>query len=149
MQLEAGLDTGPVYRRATPIADNETAGELRARLVGIGTDLLLRTLPDVPNTEPVPQTGEPTYAEKLTVDEFHLDPGAPASDLARRVRAGNPRPGAWTEVDGKRLKVWRGHVERGDDGRERFVPDEVQPEGKKAMAYSAWLAGHRGAALFV
>jgi methionyl-tRNA formyltransferase len=55
------------------------------------------------------------------------------------VRAGNPRPGAWLTVDGKRLKVWRGHV----DG-DRFVPDEVQPEGKRAMSYDAWRAGHRG-----
>jgi methionyl-tRNA formyltransferase len=144
MQLEAGLDTGPVYARAeTPIDDTETAGELRARLVSIGTDLLLTTLPTIPGTEPVPQAGEATYAEKLSVDEFHLDPSAPAPELARRVRAGNPRPGAWTEVDGKRLKVWRGHVDE-----DRFVPDEVQPEGKRAMPYPAWQAGHRGATLF-
>jgi methionyl-tRNA formyltransferase len=149
MELEAGLDTGPVYGRAsTPIAEDETAGELRARLVVIGTDLLLRTLPEVPNTEPTPQSGEATYAEKLTVDEFHLDSRAPAADLARRVRAGNPRPGAWTEIYGKRLKVWRGHVERDAAGGERFVADEVQPEGKRAMPYSAWLAGHRGSSLF-
>ncbi|MGZ6973388.1 MAG: methionyl-tRNA formyltransferase [Acidimicrobiia bacterium] len=144
MAIEAGLDTGPVFASArTAIDPGETAGELHARLVELGTGLLLRTLPDISTTSPVPQEGEPTYAEKLTVDEFELDPAAPAADLARLVRAGNPRPGAWILVDGKRLKVWRGHV----DG-ERFVPDEVQPEGKRAMPYPAWLAGHRGAAPF-
>jgi methionyl-tRNA formyltransferase len=144
MALEAGLDTGPIFASAsTAIDPTETAGELRARLVGIGTELLLQTLPAVPETTPTPQVGEPTYAEKLTVEEFELDPTAPPEELARRVRAGNPRPGAWTRVDGKRLKVWRAHV---DDGR--FVPDEVQPEGKRAMPFAAWLGGHRGAAPF-
>jgi methionyl-tRNA formyltransferase len=143
MALEAGLDTGPVYaQESTPIGADETAGELRARLVGIGTDLLVRTVAQVATTDPTPQVGEPTYAEKLTVEEFHLDPAAPAADLVRRVRAGNPRPGAWITVGGKRLKVWRAHEEDG-----RLVPDEVQPEGKRAMPYTAWLAGHRGVPL--
>lgn len=144
MAIEAGLDTGPVFATVrTPIDPDETAGELHARLVDLGTDLLLRTLPELPNIEPVPQVGEPTYAEKLTVDEFELDLSAPASKVAQLVRAGNPRPGAWLMYGGKRLKVWRGHVE-GD----RFVPDEVQPEGKRAMPFEAWLAGHHGASPF-
>jgi methionyl-tRNA formyltransferase len=144
MAIEAGLDTGPVFASArTPIDPTETAGELHDRLVAIGIDLLVRTLPNVPGATPTPQTGEPTYAEKLSVEEFALDPTAPAEDLDRLVRAGNPRPGAWILVDGKRLKVWRGHVEE-----HRFVPDEVQPEGKRAMPYSAWIAGHRGSAPF-
>ena len=63
--------------------------------------------------------GEPTYAEKLTVDEFELDPAAPAGGAApARCAAGNPRPGAWIVVDGKRLKVWRAHV-RGRSVRAR------------------------------
>jgi methionyl-tRNA formyltransferase len=144
MAIEQGLDTGPVFASArTPIDPTETAGELHDRLVEIGTDLLVRELPNVPGSQPTPQVGEPTYAEKLTVDEFALDPSAPAADLDRLVRAGNPRPGAWILVDGKRLKVWRGHI----DG-DHFVPDEVQPEGKRAMPYAAWVAGHRGSAPF-
>lgn len=140
MGVEAGLDTGPVYTRAhTPIGAAETAGELRARLVALGTDLLVATIAAVATTVPEPQVGEATYAEKLTVEEFRLDLTRPAAELARTVRAGNPRPGAWLEVEGKRLKVLRAHVEDG-----RFVPDEVQPEGKRPMAASAWRAGHRG-----
>lgn len=159
MRIEAGLDTGPVYaRRATPIGPDETAGELRARLVELGTELLVETLPSVPETVPVEQTGEPTYAEKLTVDEFRLDPARPATDLARLVRAGNPRPGAWCTVEGKRVKVMRAHatdtVPAGaSPGTLRdgalvtsagsLVLEEVQPEGRRAMPARAWLGGLR------
>jgi methionyl-tRNA formyltransferase len=139
MGLEAGLDTGPVYARVTTeIRPEDTGGSLHARLVELGTQLLVDELPKVPNTTPAPQVGEPTYADKLTVDEFELDLSRPATELERLVRAGNPRPGAWLTVDGKRLKVLAAHV----DGR--LVPDVVQPEGKRPMEYTAWRAGHRG-----
>ena len=159
MALEAGLDTGPVYaRERTPIGAQETAGELRARLVGIGTDLLVDTLPRVPVTVPEPQTGDPTYADKLTVDEFALDWDQPAEELARIVRAGNPRPGAWSTDHGTRLKFWRvralsacidaepgtvfGHT-RVATGEGALELVEVQPEGRRAMDANAWLAGRR------
>lgn len=139
MGVEEGLDTGPVYARATvPIGTEETAGELHSRLVAAGTQLLVETVPKVATITPVVQDGEPTYAAKLSVDEFEIDLERPAGDLKRLVRAGNPRPGAWLTVDGARFKVWRAHEAEG-----RFVPDEVQPEGKPRMAYAAWRAGHR------
>jgi len=140
MAVDEMLDTGAVYARVeTPIGPEESAGDLRARLVDLGTGLLVDTVPRLGAIDPVPQQGEPTYAEKLTVDEFRLDPGRPAVDLARLVRAGNPRPGAWLDVGGTRLKVLRARVE-GD----RLVPDEVQPAGKRSMPYAAWRAGHPG-----
>ncbi len=159
MALEAGLDTGPVYaRERTPIGSSETAGELRTRLVGLGTDLLVDTLPRVPTARPEPQSGEPTYADKLTVEEFELDWEQSAEDLARVVRAGNPRPGAWTTDHGGRLKVWRvralsacidaepgtvfGHT-RVATGEGALELVEVQPEGRRAMDANAWLAGRR------
>jgi methionyl-tRNA formyltransferase len=159
MALEAGLDTGPVFaRERTPIGGQETAGELRARLVGIGTELLVATLPRVPTATPEPQLGEPTYADKLSVDEFALDWEQSAEDLARVVRAGNPRPGAWTTDHGTRLKVWRvrplsacidaepgtvfGHT-RVATGEGALELVEVQPEGRRSMDANAWLAGRR------
>jgi methionyl-tRNA formyltransferase len=161
MALEAGLDTGPVYARAvTSIAPQETAGELQARLVAQGTDLLVATLPTIAESRPDPQTGSPTYADKLTVEEFELDWELPAMELARIVRAGNPKPGAWTHDHGARLKVWRvrplsasvdeppgtvfahTRVATGDGALELV---EVQPEGKRVMAANAWLAGRREA----
>ncbi|MEO6467603.1 MAG: methionyl-tRNA formyltransferase [Acidimicrobiia bacterium] len=139
MGVEEGLDTGPVYARATvPIGADETSGELHTRLVEAGTRLLVKTVPQVAAINPEDQVGEPTYASKLTVDEFELDLARPAGELVRIVRAGNPRPGAWLTVEGARLKVWRAHELDG-----RFVPDEVQPEGKARMTYAAWHAGHR------
>jgi methionyl-tRNA formyltransferase len=161
MALDPGLDTGPVYARAvTPIGGHETAGELRAKLVAQGTELLLTTLPAVPFRVPEPQAGEPTYADKLTPEEFELDWELPAFDLARMVRAGNPRPGAWTSDHGKRLKVWRARAlsasidqppgtvfahTRVATGEGALELVEVQPEGKRVMAANAWLAGRREA----
>ncbi len=159
MALEAGLDTGPVFaRERTAIGATETAGELRARLVALGADLLVATLPRVPTTTPSRQVGEPTYADKLTVDEFALDWSRPAAELARMVRAGNPRPGAWTTDHGNRLKLWRanplsecidaepgtvfGHT-RVATGEGALELVEVQPEGRRTMDANAWLAGRR------
>jgi methionyl-tRNA formyltransferase len=161
MALEAGLDTGPVFARtATTIGPQENAGELATRLVTIGTELLVATLPMIPSQRPEPQTGVPTYAEKLTAEEFELDWELSAAKLARLVRAGNPKPGAWTRDHGKRLKVWRARalsegideppgtvfahtrVATGDGTLELV---EVQPEGKRVMPANAWLAGRREA----
>jgi methionyl-tRNA formyltransferase len=157
MALEEGLDTGPVYAcERTPIGRDETGGELRQRLGELGTALLVATLPAVGVVEPTPQVGEPTYAPKLEVDEFRLDPHRPATELARIVRAGNPRPSAWVIVRGRRLKVLRAHAIAGsaprgliasdarlgtDDGL--LVLDEVRPEGGRAMPATAWLRGLR------
>lgn len=160
MQIEAGLDTGPVYARVrVAIDDTDTADDLHAKLVTAGTELLRANLPAVPDTSPEPQIGEATYADKLTVDEFRVDPARPAPDLDRIVRAGNPRPGAWFRADGRRVKVWRAHLDptaeplplgtvgaRGEIGTASgvLVLDEVQPEGKRVMDAPAWRAGLRG-----
>jgi methionyl-tRNA formyltransferase len=165
MRIEAGLDTGPVFAcRSTEIEPDETAGELRARLVELGTALLLEELPELPGRSPVAQEGDPTYAGKLHPDEFHLDPGRPARELMRVVRAGNPRPGAWLTVDGERVKVLRAGVDPSvaDVPRDRIdlhgrlgtvdgvlALEEVQPEGRRPMTARAWLAGRHGAALAV
>lgn len=157
MELEEGLDTGPVYAcTRTPIGDDETAGELRGRLVELGTALLVDTLPEVGATTPTPQVGEPTYAAKLSVEEFRLDPRRGAVELARIVRAGNPRPGAWVSVGGRRLKVLRAHpVDGAGDpgvfdaaarlgtGEGLLALDEVQAEGRRAIPGTEWIAGVR------
>jgi methionyl-tRNA formyltransferase len=160
MGLEAGLDTGPVFaRHELPIEPRENAGELRRRLVEVGARLLVEQLPTIASATPTPQAGEPTYAEKLTVDEFRLDPARTALELDRIVRAGNPRPGAWIRVGAKRVKVWHARpVDAPGEPCEQGVitPNgvlctaagalelgEVQPEGKRPMAAAAWRAGLR------
>ena len=161
MQIDEGLDTGGIYASAsTAIGSKETAGELRARLTELGTELLLEHLPRVLEAEPVPQVGEPTYAEKLTVEEFRIDGSRPATEVERVVRAGNPRPGAWMIVDGKRVKIWRARPEPGEGRPGIILPsgglattsgilrlDEVQPEGRPRMSGDAWMAGVRRRAL--
>jgi methionyl-tRNA formyltransferase len=160
MRIEAGLDTGPIYARTRlAIGPDETAGELHERLVAAGTELLVNELPRVPTATPTPQAGEATYAEKLTVEEFRIDPSVAAPALVRIVRAGNPRPGAWFTIGGKRVKVWRARSAPAEpalpagaiDGFGRLgtaggllALDEVQPEGKRAMTGAAWRAGLRG-----
>ena len=159
MAVEEGLDTGGVYASVRlAISDDETAGELRSRLVDAGSRLLVEHIAEVPGTEPTPQVGEPTYADKLTVDEFALDPTLAAPTLARLVRAGNPRPGAWCTIGGRRVKVWQARPTsalRPDDSSPgalttdgRLVTGsgllelvEVQPEGKRRMAGAALVAG--------
>jgi methionyl-tRNA formyltransferase len=165
MQLEAGLDTGPVYAcRTIPITPDDTAGDLRRRLADLGTELLLAEIDSIPGRVPVSQEGEETYAAKLSVEEFAVDWMRPAAELARLVMAGNPKPGAWTTAKGARLKLLRARAEddAAGDGGDRPEPGtlvgparvatgagvlmlgEVQPEGKAAMAASAWAAGFRG-----
>ena len=101
MQLEEGLDTGPVFAcRAVAIGAEETAAELRRELVEVGTRLLVATLAGG-LYNPQPQQGEPTYAAKLDADDLRLDWTRPAIELARVVRVG----GAWTTFRGRRLKV--------------------------------------------
>jgi methionyl-tRNA formyltransferase len=84
-----------------------------------------------------PQEGEATYAEKLGPEDRELDLSDPV-DALRRIRALSPHIGARGELEGRRVTVWRAHLEEG-----RFVPDEVQPEGGRRMPYDAWLRGLR------
>lgn len=110
MQLEVGLDTGPVWARSIlPISDVVTAGGLRQELTLVGANLLVATLPDIEGGRRTPeaQTGTPTYASKLSVEEFQVDFTMPAERAALVIRAGNPKPGAWTMWRGSRIKILR------------------------------------------
>ncbi len=148
MRLEAGLDTGPVYRRAVvPIGPSTTAPELRRELVDVGTRLLidqLRTGLGVPQ----PQTGEPTYAAKIRAEELEIDWSTTPVEVDRLVRLG----GAWTTLHGKRLKI--GAAELIDDESsptDVLVGDRVgglrltivQPEAKAPMRFDAFARGAR------
>jgi methionyl-tRNA formyltransferase len=155
MDVEEGLDTGGVRARADlAIGSDETAAELRVRLVDAGTRLLLDALRD--GLAPAqPQQGEVTYAHKITTDDLALDWARPAVELHRVVRVG----GAHTRFRDSRLKVWRTRVLPADaaapaspgelvgttvgtgDGRLELV--EVQPEGRARQAAADWSRGLR------
>jgi methionyl-tRNA formyltransferase len=155
MAVEEGLDTGGVYaREEMVIGPDETADELRARLVDVGTGLLVDTL-TAGLGRPVPQTGEVTYAEKLQPDDRRLDWARPAVELHRVVRVG----GATTTFRGRALKVWRARSSVSTSGPEgppgtlagtavatvdgALELIEVQPEGRARMAAAAWVNGVR------
>src|SRR5205809_5209432 len=119
MDVEEGLDTGGVYARVeVPIDPEESAEELRGRLVAVGTTLLVDTL-RAGLGQPEPQVGEPTYADKIDPAELHLDWSQPAAQLHRVVRVG----GAWTPFRGARLKVRRATTAADTHGEPSAVLD--------------------------
>jgi methionyl-tRNA formyltransferase len=109
MQMDEGLDTGPVLTgRALAIGPTEAAGELRIRLAALCAELLPEALAGLAagRLEPVEQPAAGAcYAPKIDPAEARLDWSEPAPQLARSVRAFNPRPGAWTDYRDARLKV--------------------------------------------
>lgn len=115
MQMEAGLDTGPVRLEGrTPIAD-KTAGELTTELATLGARLMVAVLADLPGHPPVAQREDGvTYAAKIAKAEARIDFTAPAEAVARQVRAFNPAPGAWCEIAGERIKLLSVTVVAGD-----------------------------------
>lgn len=154
MQMEAGLDTGPMLLRdAVPIGPQTTAAALHDTLSGLGARLVLRALDEQP--VPMVQPEGASYAPKLTRDSGRLDWGQDAAQLDRTVRAMVPWPGAWTTLQGEVLKVLEARPEPGEgvpgavlDGRLlvgcasgalRLL--RVQRPGRGPMAAEAMLRG--------
>jgi methionyl-tRNA formyltransferase len=136
MQMEAGLDTGPVLlERRTPIAPDETGGSLHDRLAALGAELLAEGLARVQRGEALaakPQSGDGvTYAHKIDKAEARLDWNDSALALERKVRAFDPWPVAEAVVDGERLRIWSAIAEAGGiDG----VPGEVVAGDRDSLA---------------
>ena len=107
MQMEAGLDTGPVlYSGNLPIAVDETAGTLHDKLMKLGGRLIVEALPRLP-VAAVPQSEVGvTYAAKIEKHEAQLDWRMSAEQLLRQIRAFNPFPGAFASFNGTVIKVW-------------------------------------------
>lgn len=107
MQMEAGLDTGPVLlRRATAIGAEETTAQLHDRLSTMGAGLIVEALEKL--TELVPEVQPEdgvTYASKIDKSEAQIDWTRPAEEVDRKIRGLSPFPGAWCEIDGQRVKL--------------------------------------------
>lgn len=153
MQIEEELDAGPVFARSElEIRRDETADELRDRLVICGVELLLEAL-DRGLAEPVAQVGAPTHAAKIDPSELELDWSTPCIELLRVIRLGQ----AWTTHRGRRLKVIRaGPGDAGAglapgelDGTRVGTGDgaldlaEVQAEGRRRQPAEEWSRGAR------
>ena len=154
MQMEEGLDTGPVHlREPTPIGPEDTTGDLHDRLAAMGARLVLDALENLPG-DPEPQEGEPLYAAKIDKAEARVDWTRAAGEVARHINGLSPFPGAWTMRGGTRLKLLRarpaddaGHpgehlgglrVACGDGAVEIL---EIQPQGSRPMPAAAYLNG--------
>jgi len=136
IKLVEELDAGPIAAQERfPIGPEDDAAAIYDRSVPIAADLIDRVLA-APSFTPQPSEGA-TYAEKITPEDRELDLTRP-EEAVNRVRALSPHIGARTELDGRRVLVWRAREEQG-----QFVPLEVQPEGGRRMGYDEWLRGLR------
>jgi len=161
-QLVPELDAGDVFGQITePVGRHQTAGSLLEQLSVSGAALLLRVVNELANGTAVatPQAGEVTLAPKLTLPDGAIDFSQSAEVVANLIRGVTPEPGAFTTLDGARLKVLDAHVAREAprvqpghfalEGRRVLVgtasdPIElvtVLPAGKKAMAAADWWRG--------
>ena len=116
MQMEAGLDTGPVLlREATPIGPEETTDQLHDRLSQMGARLIVEALSRLDDLSPEAQPDEGvTYATKIDKAEARVDWTKPAIDVDRQIRGLSPFPGAWTEVEGERVKLLASRLAQGE-----------------------------------
>lgn len=111
MQMEAGLDTGPMLATARTPVEDKTAGELTEELAEIGAQLMVGTLIDLPMLHAVTQDdAEASYAPKIDKAEAKIDFAQSAEAIERQVRAFAPFPGAWFELGGERIKVLKAEV---------------------------------------
>jgi methionyl-tRNA formyltransferase len=156
MQMERGLDTGPMLATARVPIEDKTSGELHAELAEIGARLMVETLAQLDQLKPEPQPDlGATYAPKIDKAEARIDWVRPAELIEREVRAFAPFPGAWFELDGERIKLLKARV-IGVNGAPGTVLDEVltiacgdaairpltmQRAGKPAMSAEEFLRG--------
>lgn len=155
MQMEAGLDTGPVLQRqALTIGPQETTAELHDRLSALGAAMIVQVLDGLPmRAEPQAQDGV-TYAAKIDKAEARVDFARPAAEVDRQIRGLSPFPGAWVEVAGERVKLLRSRVAEGQGtpgqvlggftiacGTGAVEVLEAQREGKRPMPAAEVLKG--------
>ena len=163
MQLDAGMDTGPILHQIPDHIDPDiTGGDLSEHLAELGAQALVETLAvlEQGKLNPVPQDhSRATLAPKLTREIARIDWSKDAASNARLIRGLDPRPGAWTQLDDVELKLYSARVAAGQgapgelltaDGRLLVASGsgavevfEVQPAGKARMPIDDWLRGAR------
>lgn len=156
MQMEAGLDTGPVLlREAIPIGATETTGELHDRLSAMGARLIVEALARIDSliAEPQPVAGV-TYAAKIDKAEARIDWSRPAAEVDRTIRGLSPFPGAWCDIGGERVKLLRSRCAAKSGEAGQVLDDftiacgtgavqilQAQREGKRPMSADEILRG--------
>lgn len=157
MQMEAGLDTGPMLAKVSTPIDDKTTGELTAELAELGAHLMVEVLAGLEQIEPVIQPEEGvTYAAKIDKAEARIDWSRPASELVRHVHGLAPFPGAWCEIAGERVKLLKAEMvdTEGTPGtvlddrlaiacaESALRPLRLQRAGKPAMGVDDFLRGY-------
>ncbi len=127
MQMEEGLDTGPVLlRRSTPIGATGTTGELHDRLSIMGAEAIVEALANLDNLTPQPQPEiGVTYAEKINKSEARVDWTRPAAEVDAHIRGLSPLPGAWTEAQGQRIKILASTLAQGQGTPGEILDDTL------------------------
>lgn len=156
MQMETGLDTGPIRAITATEIDGKTTGQLTSELAELGAELMVAVLNDI---NAYPPTKQPehgvTYASKIDKAETRINFSLSAEQIERQIRAFNPAPGAWFEFEGERYRVLAVDIldETGaagavlDDhltitcGERAIRPTLIQRAGKPAMATADLLRG--------
>jgi len=163
MLMDAGLDSGPILHQIPHHIDPEvTGGELSEHLSEMGAQALVEALAllETDGLKARPQDhARASYAPKLTRETARIPWGEPAERVARVIRGLDPKPGAWTELDGHEVKLFRARVveDRGDPppgearttddelrittGRGAVAVAEVQPAGRARMPAADWVRG--------
>ncbi|HET9336519.1 MAG TPA: methionyl-tRNA formyltransferase [Sphingomicrobium sp.] len=156
MQMEAGLDTGPMLLKRAVEIENRNAARLTDELAKLGASMMVEVLADPSSFEPAPQPVDGvTYAAKISKEESRIDWSRPAGELVRHVQGLAPFPGAWFEVGGERIKLLAAEGARGDGAPGEVLDDEltiacggdalrpllVQRAGKGAMSAEELLRG--------
>ncbi len=157
MQMEAGLDTGPMLAMARTPIETKTTGELTEELAEHGAQLMVGTLRDLKIHVPIAQDdADATYAAKIDKAEARIDWDRPAQEVVRHVHGLSPFPGAWFDLAGQRVKLLRAEEAEGtgnvgevlDDrlaiacGDGAIRPIELQRAGKPKMDLDTFLRGN-------
>ena len=156
MQMEAGLDTGPMLLKRALEIEDKNAAQLTEELAKLGAVMMVEVLADLPEFEPIEQPDDGvTYAAKISKEEARIDWSRPAAELVRQVQGLAPFPGAWFEANGERIKLLAADVASGrgapgeviDDrltigcGNGALRPTQVQRAGKGTMSAEELLRG--------
>ena len=156
MQMESGLDTGPVRATTEIEIAHKTTGMLTMELAELGAELMVRVLADIDDFPCVPQPEDGvTYAAKIDKAETKLDFTQHAEAVERQIRAFNPAPGAWFEFEGERYRVLAAEIDAADSAAGAIMDDQltiacsinaihptlIQRAGKPAMPTADLLRG--------
>jgi methionyl-tRNA formyltransferase len=161
MQMEAGLDTGPMLQKVTVSVGRKTTGDLFEEIGAVGAAAMVEVLADLPTFSPeVQDDSAAIYAPKIDKAEARIDWAEPADMIERKVRGLAPFPGAWFELEGERVKLLLAEMVEGegspgtvldDDltiacGQGALRPLRLQRAGKPVLERSEFLRGRPVAA---